>query len=205
MELHKKSMFIVVLILSISIFLSQNFWTAGPSVAEPFDWSMYYTALSGTVFVSWQDSFFGQLLPFLAYFPAIAGIMGILSAFFLVGNEIALKIALKITGIFAILAYVTFFLFGLLFGIFSSETQIPNLPGGYLCLVPGIILFILSMLIQKPEYMKGHAPENKEYYAIETTETPSTPAYQVGMIQCPNCGTMIPADAQFCENCGQFL
>lgn len=202
----KAAIFIIALISSILIILSQNFGTLGPSVAEFFDWSMYYAMIDGTVFVSWQDSFFGVLLPFLAYFPAIAGILGVLSSLLFLKGPNSAKLTFKITGLLAIIGFVIYVVLNLIWSLLSSEIPLPNLPGGYFCLIPGILILILSFMIKKPDYMKGHAREDKEYYAIGgEPQGPVTPSVRAPTVACPKCGAMISADQTFCESCGEFL
>ena len=203
---RKVLVFFLALISSVLIFLSQNFWTQGIHAAEIFDWSTYYAMIEGTVFVSWQDSFFGQMLPFLAYFPAIAGSIGILSSFIFLKGPDSGKLTFKITGLLAIIGFVIYVLLNLIWSFLSSEIPIPNLPGGYFCLIPGILIFIFSYMIKKPDYMKGHAREDKEYYAIGgEPQGPVTPSLRAPTVACPKCGAMISADQTFCESCGEFL
>ncbi|TFG05804.1 MAG: zinc ribbon domain-containing protein [Promethearchaeota archaeon] len=205
MEAGSKKLFIIILISSILIILSQNPFSRGPYVYDFLDW-LSYESMGGDVWVCWQDSFFGQVLPFLAYFPAIAGGLGIIGAFTSLSSEGTTKLILKIVGILAILAYVLFALLGMIFAIIGAALPLPNLPGAYFCLVPGILLIIISILIKKPDYMKGHAKENKEYFAIDSAaQQPERPTMRIPSIKCPNCGMLVLADAQFCENCGEFL
>ena len=207
MEIHKKTFFTLVLICSILIILSQNFGAQGWFVSDFFDWSTYITQDFGRVWVCWQDSFFGIIVPFLAYFPIIAGVLGVISAFTVFNeNEQIAKRTFKIAGLLAVLAFATFLVSGAFFGIISSELALPNLPGGYFCLIPGIIILILGIAIQKPEYAKGHAREDKEYFAIGGEERRPAPAAATGrMMECPNCGKVVSADQLFCEDCGQFF
>ena len=208
----KAGFFIMALIGSILILLSQNFGTPEVSqffrefTQDFFDWSSYLTGGGQTAYVSWQDSFFGQVLPFLAYFPAIAGGIGILSSLVFVKSPNAGKLTFKITGLLAIIGFVIFVLFNMIFGMFSSVIPLPNLSGGYFCIVPGILILILSFMIKKPDYMKGHAREDKEYFAIGgEPQGPVIPSVRAPTVACPKCGALISADQTFCESCGEFL
>lgn len=206
---NKAGIFILVLVCSILIIISQNFGAQGGDVQEFLDWSTYLNASYDPVWVSFQDSLLIQVLPFLsfiAYFPTVAGVMGAISALIVLKSEDGAKIVLKITGLFAIIAFALFTLIGMMFGLFSSELQLPNMPGAYFCLVPGILILILSFMIKKPDYMKGHAREDKEYYAIGgEPQGPVIPSVRAPTVACPKCGAMISADQTFCESCGEFL
>lgn len=208
MILYRKTFLVLVLICSILMIISQNFGTRGFLVEEFLDWTTYINIDVVRVWASFQDSLIGYIpgLNILAYFPTVAGVLGIISAFSVFKDESSPKLLFKIVGLIAILAYAMFFLFGLFFGIFSSELAIPNLAGGYFCLIPGIILLILGIAIKKPEYMKGSARVDKEYYAIGgEPRGPAPPSITAPTIACPNCGAMLAADEVFCDNCGQYL
>jgi hypothetical protein len=204
MEGRNKVLFIFLLLFSILILLSQNFWTQGENVSEFLDW-MEYESISGWVYVSWQDSFFSFLSP-LTYLPMMAGVVGIAGALGLLGSVRASKLLNLVAFILALLAYGLFILFHALFGlIVGSAMLIPNLPGAYLCLVSGILLLICSYSL-KSSKVEGHAMENKQYYAIGgETPTPSPTTAKAPTIKCPKCGALIPGDQLFCENCGQYL
>ena len=205
MEGRNIVLFIFLLFFSILILLSQNFGTQGENISEIFDW-MGYESISGWVYISWQDSFFSFLSP-LTYLPTMAGVMGIIGALALLGSVRASKLLNKITSILAILAYGLFILLYNLFGlIVSSATLIPNLPGAYFCLIPGILILICSSLITSSKAGEGHVMENKQYYAIGGETQKQTPsAVKAPMIKCSNCGAIIQADSLFCDNCGQYL
>ena len=205
METRNKVLFIALLILSVLVLLSQNFWTQGEYVRDFLDWMEYVTVADETVYVSWQDSFFQFLSP-LTYLPTMAGGVGILGAFALLGSVRASKLLNLIACILAILAYGLFILFPALFGlIMGSAILIPNLPGAYLCLVSGILLLICSYSI-KSSKVEGHAMENKQYYAIGgEAPTPSPATVKAPTIKCPKCGALLQGDQPFCENCGQYL
>lgn len=204
MEGRNKVLFIFLLLFSILILLSQNFWTQGEFVSEFLDW-MSYESVGGWVYVSWQDSFFRFLFP-LTYFPTIAGGLGITGAIVLLGSLTASRILSKIAAVLAILAYGLFILLHALFGlILGSATLIPNMAGAYLCLVPGILLLICAYSL-KSSKVEGQAMENKQYYAIGgEAQKPTQPYVKAPTIKCPNCGALIQADQLFCEQCGQYL
>jgi len=199
------ALFIFLLGLSTLILLSQNFWTQGAHVSEFFDW-MSYESVSGWVWVSWQDSFFSFLSP-LIYLPAIAGGIGILGAIALLGSIKASKIISYLAALFAIFAFALFLLFHALFGLaIGAATLIPNMPGAYLCLVPGLLLLICAYLLKSSKEGEGHVMENKQYYAIGgEAQKPTQPYIKAPMIKCPNCGALIQGDQLFCEQCGHYL
>jgi len=205
MERRNKVLFIVLLIFSILILLSQNFWTQGEYVSEFLDW-MEYQSISGWVYVSWQDSFFSFLSP-LTYLPTMAGGVGILGAFALLGSIGASKLLNLFACILAILAYGIFILLHALFGlIMGAAVLIPNLPGAYFCLVPGILLLICSYLLKSSKAGLGHVMENKQYYAIGgEAPKPMPTSAKAPTIKCPKCGALIQGDQLFCEECGQYL
>ena len=205
METRNKVLFIFLILFSILVLLSQNFWTQGEYVRDFLDWMEYDSWLSGWVYVSWQDSFLSFLSP-LTYLPTMAGGAGILGAFALLGSVRVSKLLNLIAFILAILAYGLFILFYNLFGLITgAEVVIPNLPGAYLCLIPGILILICSYSL-KTSKVQGHALENKQYYAIGgETPTPSPTTRKAPTIKCPNCGALLQADQLFCENCGQYL
>jgi hypothetical protein len=206
METRNKVLFIFLLTFSILILLSQNFWTQGEYVSDFLDWMTYETITPGVMaYVSWQDSLLSFLSP-LTYLPTMAGAVGILGAFALLGNIRASKLLNLFAFILSILAYVLFTLFYNLIGVFlGAAVLIPNLPGAYFCLVPGIFILICSSLI-KSEKVQGHAMENKQYYAIGgETPAPTVTTVKVPTIKCPKCGALIQGDQLFCENCGQYL
>ncbi len=199
METRNIILFPILLIFAILIIISQNF-----ALIEPLDW-LYYESVSGWIDVSWQDSFFG-FIPVLPYLPTIGGILAILGAILVFLNEKSSKLCGIIGGIITILAFGFFTLFHLIFGLVSTQSFFPNMPGAYICLIPGIFVLILSLLIKKPDFGKGEARVDREYYAIGgEPKGPALPAVPAPSIVCPHCGAMLSADQTFCESCGEFI
>ncbi|MFX1295244.1 MAG: zinc ribbon domain-containing protein [Promethearchaeota archaeon] len=204
MEVRNKVLFFVSLVCAVLIFLSQNFFAQGTMVQDFFDW-LTYDSISGTVYVSFQDSYVGQMIPVLGYFPAIAGALVIIGSFILFKTVIGAKILSLIGGIIAILAFVFFTIFHIIFEMINYQSFIPNLPGAYFCLVSGIMGVIMAFLLKIAPEM-GYVKEDKEYYAIGTgPASPVTPDIREPRIRCPNCGTIASGDQLFCEQCGQYF
>ncbi|MHA1276758.1 MAG: hypothetical protein ACTSQI_13760 [Candidatus Helarchaeota archaeon] len=200
-----KGIFIIIVLISILIILSQNFFAQGTDVFDVFDW-VTYDSISGTVWVCWQDSFLGAIIPYLAYFPTIAGALGIIGGVVVLKEEGPAKIILKIAGVLAILAYALFAISGFIFTLIGNPLPLPNLPGAYICLIGGIVVLILSISINKPEYLKGYAPDEKDYYAIEAKPSIVAGPEPSGLtMQCPHCGAIVSANQLFCEQCGEYF
>ena len=202
MERKNKVLFIILLVCSILIFLSQNFSTQGQDVLEFFDWVTYEVTPGNWVHVSYQDSFMGQVL--FGYFPALVGGLAILAAILIFANIHASRISCIITGILTIIAYIIFILPSIILQLVGSYIPFPNLAGAYFFLIPGILVLILGFFLKKTEI--GYAREDKEYYAIEKKPAQgAAPIAEGPTILCPHCGATIRADQAFCEECGEFL
>ena len=205
MEGRNKLLIIILIVMAICIFLSQNFGSLGDTTLDFFDWTSYY--VDPTMWhVSFQDSFMGKMLgATFGYWPSIVGGVTLLGTFLIFANIRAAGIACKVAGILAIIGFFIYILPSLILQIVGSIIPFPNQPGAYFYIVPGIMVLILSFLLKKPKPM-GYAKEDKDYYAIDTGPVASvSPDMQGPKTECPHCGALVPADQQFCEMCGEYF
>ncbi len=205
MEKRNIVVFILMLICSVCIFLSQNFGTQGQNVLEFFDWVTYEVTPGNWVHVSFQDSIIGQTLPNLAYMPSITGGIALLAAVLALASVKASKIISIITMVVGLITLFIFMMPSIFLGMFGSSIPFPNLAGAYFCIGPAIGILISAFLLKTKREM-GYAKENKDYFAIGDTYTPPPEPIEKGpTTQCPHCGAIVPQDQLFCEQCGEYF
>ncbi|HUY01288.1 MAG TPA: zinc ribbon domain-containing protein [Candidatus Deferrimicrobium sp.] len=206
MEKRNIGVLIIIIICAVALILSQNFWGGGEYSHDLFDWTSYYIDEYGWwVYVSFQDSVIGQLIPGIGYFPVIVAGLALTGALVIAASVRAAKLLCLIGGILGIVGLLLYLLPTLILQLIGSYIPFPNELGAYLFIVSTFIILIASFFIKKTEM--GTAKADKQYYAIgKATQPKPGMTFAAGpVIKCPHCGATVPRDQLFCEECGQYF